>query len=37
VEYYSVHNDTDADAELVLISTKREDAETERAEDFWPA
>jgi mannose-6-phosphate isomerase-like protein (cupin superfamily) len=35
-EHYSVHNDGDAEAELVLISTKREDAETEREEDFWP-
>jgi mannose-6-phosphate isomerase-like protein (cupin superfamily) len=35
-EPYSVHNDTDADAELVLISTKRDDAETVREEDFWP-
>jgi mannose-6-phosphate isomerase-like protein (cupin superfamily) len=34
-EFYSVHNDTDAEAELVLISTKLEDAPTERQEDFW--
>jgi mannose-6-phosphate isomerase-like protein (cupin superfamily) len=33
---YSVHNATDAEAELVLISTKLEDAQTERQEDFWP-
>jgi mannose-6-phosphate isomerase-like protein (cupin superfamily) len=35
-EPYSIHNDTDAEAELVLISTKRTDAETVREEDFWP-
>ena len=35
-EPYSIHNDTDTDAELILISTKSEDAETERQEDFWP-
>jgi mannose-6-phosphate isomerase-like protein (cupin superfamily) len=35
-EFYSVHNDTDAEAELVLISTKLEDPPTERSEDFWP-
>jgi mannose-6-phosphate isomerase-like protein (cupin superfamily) len=35
-EPYSIHNDTGAEAELVLISTKRSDAETVREEDFWP-
>ena len=35
-EPYSIHNDTDSDAELVLISTKRDDAATVRQEDFWP-
>jgi mannose-6-phosphate isomerase-like protein (cupin superfamily) len=35
-EPYSIHNDTDAEAELVLISTKRTDAETVREQDFWP-
>lgn len=35
-EPYSIHNDTDGDAELLLISTKRDDAETVRQEDFWP-
>jgi mannose-6-phosphate isomerase-like protein (cupin superfamily) len=35
-EPYSIHNDTDGDAELLLISTKRDDAETVRREDFWP-
>ena len=35
-EFYSVHNDTDADVELLLFSTRREDASTERQDDFWP-
>jgi uncharacterized cupin superfamily protein len=35
-EFYSVHNDTDADAELLLFSTRREDAKTEQEEGFWP-
>jgi uncharacterized cupin superfamily protein len=35
-EYYSVHNDSDADAELVLISTRDPEAQTEQQEDFWP-
>jgi uncharacterized cupin superfamily protein len=39
-EYYSVHNDTGADAELLLFSTRDSDATTERTpdgEDFWAA
>ena len=35
-EFYSVHNDTDAHVELLLFSTRREDAATERQDDFWP-
>ena len=35
-EFYSVHNDTDSDVELLLFSTRREDAGTERQDDFWP-
>jgi uncharacterized cupin superfamily protein len=35
-EFYSVHNDSDADAELVLISTRDPDAQTEQQQDFWP-
>ena len=35
-EFYSVHNDSDSDAELVLISTRLEDAQTEQQDDFWP-
>jgi uncharacterized cupin superfamily protein len=35
-DFYSVHNNSDADAELVLISTRLEDPTTERQDDFWP-
>jgi mannose-6-phosphate isomerase-like protein (cupin superfamily) len=35
--FYSVHNDADADAELVIISTRIDDAQTERQDDFWPS
>ena len=35
-DFYSVHNDTDADAELVLISTRLENPPTEKQDDFWP-
>lgn len=35
-EFYSVHNDSDADAELVLISSRLEDPQTEQQQDFWP-
>jgi mannose-6-phosphate isomerase-like protein (cupin superfamily) len=35
--FYSVHNDTDADAELMIISARIEDAQTEQQDDFWPS
>jgi mannose-6-phosphate isomerase-like protein (cupin superfamily) len=35
-EPYSVHNDADSDAELLLFSTRDPNATTERQEDFWP-
>lgn len=35
-DFYSVHNDTDSDAELILISTRLEAPVTEKQEDFWP-
>ena len=35
-DFYSVHNDTDEDAELVIISTRLEEPATEREDDFWP-
>jgi mannose-6-phosphate isomerase-like protein (cupin superfamily) len=34
--FYSVHNDTDSDAELVIMSAKVEDLPTEQQQDFWP-
>jgi uncharacterized cupin superfamily protein len=35
-EYYSVHNDSDSDAELVLISTRLAEPKAEQQEGFWP-
>ena len=35
-EFYSVHNDTDADVELMLMSTRLSEPPNERQEDFWP-
>ncbi len=35
-EFYSVHNDTDEDVELMLISTRLAEPPTEKQEDFWP-
>lgn len=34
--FYSVHNDSDSDAELIILSTRDPDAETEKQDDFWP-
>jgi mannose-6-phosphate isomerase-like protein (cupin superfamily) len=35
--FRSVHNDGPDDAELVIVSTKADDAETEKTgDDFWP-
>ena len=36
-EFYSVHNDTDEDAELLIFSTRLDDPATERQDDFWPS
>jgi uncharacterized cupin superfamily protein len=35
-DYYSIHNDTDSDCELVLISTRLDEPQTEHQQDFWP-
>lgn len=35
-EFYSVHNDSDADAELLIFSTRLAEPQTEKQEDFWP-
>jgi uncharacterized cupin superfamily protein len=36
-EFYSVHNDTDAEAELLIFSTRLEDPAVEKMDGFWPA
>ena len=35
-EFYSVHNDTSGDIELMILSTRLANAPTEKQEDFWP-
>lgn len=35
-DFYSVHNDTDAEAELVIFSARLADPPTEKSDDFWP-
>ena len=35
--HYSVHNDTDAEAEMLIFSTRRADAPFEKQDGFWPA
>lgn len=35
-EFYSVHNDTGSDAELMIFSTRLEDPPVEQQQDFWP-
>ncbi len=35
-ECYSVHNDSDAETELVIFSERRPDPPFERCEGFWP-
>jgi len=35
-DFYSVHNDTDSDAELVIMSARVDEPPTERQDDFWP-
>ncbi len=34
--FYSIHNDTDADAKLVIMSARFDEPQTERQDDFWP-
>ncbi len=36
-EFYSVHNDTDGNAELLIFSTRDPNAQAEQQEDFWPS
>jgi uncharacterized cupin superfamily protein len=35
-DFYSVHNDTDAEAELLLFSTRLAEPRTEKKDNFWP-
>jgi uncharacterized cupin superfamily protein len=35
-EGYSVHNDSDAEAELLIFSTRVQDAPFEKVDGFWP-
>ena len=35
-EGYSVHNDTDAEAELMILSTRLDEPPVEQQQDFWP-
>jgi mannose-6-phosphate isomerase-like protein (cupin superfamily) len=35
-DFYSVHNDTEADAELMIFSTRLPEPATEQQQDFWP-
>lgn len=34
--FYSVHNDTADDVELMILSTRLEQPPSEKQEDFWP-
>ena len=35
-EFYSVHNDTEEEAELLIFSTRLSERRLERRQDFWP-
>ena len=35
-EFYSVHNDTGSDAELMIFSTRLSEPPVEQQQDFWP-
>lgn len=34
--FYSVHNDTEDEVELLILSTRLEDPPAEKQDDFWP-
>jgi uncharacterized cupin superfamily protein len=36
-QFYSLHNDTEAEAELLVFSTRLADARLEKQDGFWPA
>jgi mannose-6-phosphate isomerase-like protein (cupin superfamily) len=35
-EFYSVHNDTEAEAQLLIFSTRLTERRLEKRDDFWP-
>ena len=35
-DFYSVHNDTDREAELLIFSTRLEDLPLQKQDGFWP-
>jgi len=35
-QFYSVHNDTDSEAQLIIFSTRLSDPPLERQDGFWP-
>jgi uncharacterized cupin superfamily protein len=35
-DFYSIHNDTDAEAELLILSTRLDEPRTEKQDNFWP-
>jgi mannose-6-phosphate isomerase-like protein (cupin superfamily) len=35
-DFYSVHNDTDADVELLIFNARTEDLPTDQQDEFWP-
>jgi mannose-6-phosphate isomerase-like protein (cupin superfamily) len=35
-DFYSVHNDTDGEAELLIFSTRLAEARLEKLDGFWP-
>ena len=35
-DFYSVHNDTDREAELLIFSTRLEDPPLQKQDGFWP-
>ena len=35
-DFYSVHNDTDAEAELLIVSTRLREPRTDKRDNFWP-
>ena len=36
-DFYSLHNDTDSEAEVFILSTRLAEPPTEQQQDFWPS